>query len=99
MLNLEFLGWAGGNGDSPCKPNTYDARQVGKERFLFDISIALLLCSDSPSLPLRGNPANHNPRDLQAQEEALPACEGTDGKCADSTSDEQSRCWEPAVAT
>lgn len=93
MLNLEFLGWAEGNGDSPCKANTYDVEKVRGECSLLNIPIDLLLCSDSPSLPLHG-------RSFQLESQRLAgsgrnsASLGTDYKHADLTSEVQSHCWE-----
>lgn len=65
------------------------------------ISLVFLLpCCSAVTVPhclCMGNPAHPSLGELQAQEEALPAwCAG--GKCADSTSEQQSHCWELAVA-
>lgn len=43
------------------KPNTCDAEQVRGECNFFGVSIALLLCSDSPSLPLHGESCSSEP--------------------------------------
>lgn len=97
MLNLEFLGWAGGNGDSAHKPNTCDAEQVRGECSFLDSSIALLLCSDRPSLPSHGEYCSPSLGELQAREGKKPFLlgVGTGGK---STSQQQSHCWELVVA-
>lgn len=47
--------------------------RLGGECSFLDSSIALLLCSDSPSLPLHGEYCSPSLGELQAREEALPA--------------------------
>lgn len=99
MLNLEFLGWAGGNGDSLANQILVMQSRLGGECNFFGFFIALLLCSDraafAPHCLCMGNPAHLAWENCRLRKKPFLLVVGTGGK---STSEQQSHCWELAVA-